>query len=175
MRDYTPHLTLIATMLATPARADSPSLAARLAHTHARFELTAKAPFAEVAPLFGALRERAWAPGWNPQFVHPVPAADTRGMVFTVSHGHMDSIWVNTELDLKNGLIQYVYVIPTKMTTLITVRLRAQAHDTRVEVEYERTALTSDANGHVQKLAEQDRASGPEWENQINAYLARKR
>ena len=38
-----------------------------LVHTQARFALTARAPFAQVAPPFGALRERVWAPDWNPQ------------------------------------------------------------------------------------------------------------
>jgi hypothetical protein len=40
-------------------------------HTREKFNLTAHASMQEVAPLFGAHKERDWAPGWNPQFVHP--------------------------------------------------------------------------------------------------------
>jgi len=164
--------TLAVAAMAGPAHAEPVE---PLAHTHEHFALVARAPFAEVAPLFGALRERDWAPDWDPQLIHPSPAADVAGMVFFVRDDRHESIWVNTRLDLERGVIQYVYVIPTKMTTLITVRLQAQARATRVEVEYERTALSRDANVHVRELARHDGASGPEWEHQINAYLKRRR
>ncbi len=114
-----------------------------------------------------------WAPGWHPQFVYPVPATDARGMVFLVGHDQRKVIWVNTQLDLKNGRTQYVYVIPDVLTTLITVQLTPEGDRTRVAVEYERTALSAEADAHVKHLAERDRDAGPEWEKQINDYLRR--
>ncbi len=93
------------------------------AHTEEKFAFTAKAPMEIVAPLFGAAKERVWSPGWNPQFVHPFPAADEAGMVFTVAHSHLRAAWVNTEFDLKSGRIQYVYVIPDALVTVITLQL----------------------------------------------------
>lgn len=48
-----------------------------------RFQLAA--PLGRVAPLFGPEGERCWAgKHWNPQFLHPQPARDTEGAVFTV-------------------------------------------------------------------------------------------
>jgi hypothetical protein len=141
-------------------------------HTEERFAFTANGPMDKVAPLFGADRERVWAPGWNPQFLHPVPAADQEGMVFTVAHDHVKAAWVNTLFDLKAGRIQYAYVIPDALVTVIDLKLTPQGSQTRVEVEYDRTALSAEADAHVQHMAEGDRRSGPEWEQQVNAYLS---
>jgi hypothetical protein len=102
-----------------------------------------------------------------------VPAADEEGMVFTVAHDHLKAAWVNTEFDLKNGRIQYVYMIPDVLVTVITLRLRPEGDHTQVEVEYDRTALSPEADAHVRHMAEGDRTSGPEWEKQVNGYLER--
>ncbi len=141
------------------------------AHTEEKFAFIANAPMEQVAPLFGADKERVWAPGWNPQFLHPAPAADEEGMVFTVAHSHLRAAWANTQFDVKNGRIQYVYMIPDAMVTVITLRLHPERDKTHVEVEYDRTALSAEADSHVRHFAEGDRASGPDWEKQINRYL----
>jgi hypothetical protein len=141
------------------------------AHTKEKFAFTAHAPMEQVAPLFGADKERVWSPGWNPQFIRPVPAADVQGMVFAVAHDHLKSVWVNTELDEKNGQVQYVYMIPDALVTVITLKLTPKENQTQVEVEYERTALSGEADGHVRLMAEQDHSAGPEWEKQVNEYL----
>lgn len=144
-------------------------------HTEERFTFLARAPMERVAPLFGADKERSWAPGWNPQFVYPVPAVDQQGMVFTVKHNHLKAAWANTAFDTKNGRFQYVYLIPDAVVTVITIQLTPQVDRTRVEVVYDRTALSAGADDDVRHMAEQDRVSGPEWEKQINEYLAASR
>lgn len=141
------------------------------AHTEEKFAFTANATMDRVVPLFGADKERAWAPKWNPQFIHPSPGADVQGMVFALAHHHQQAAWVNTEFDLANGYIQYVYVIPEVMLTMITLKVKPEGDRTHVEVEYDRTALTPDADTRVREMAAQDRVSGPEWEKQINQYL----
>jgi hypothetical protein len=140
-------------------------------HTEQAFAFTANAPMRTVAPLFGADRERAWAPGWDPTFVWPAEASDRNGMVFTVAHGHNTAVWLNTRFDPAAGSFQYAYVVPGVMATMITLNLEPEEERTRVTVEYQRTALDPNANGLVQKMAEDDRESGPEWEKQINDYL----
>jgi hypothetical protein len=143
------------------------------AHTEEKFAFRAKEPIKQVWPLFGADKERVWSPNWNPHFVHPVPANDEEGMVFTVAHDHMRSAWVNTQFDEKNGRMQYVYMIPDALVTVITLQLTAEGEETRVEVQYDRTALSPEADAHVKHLAGGDRTSGPEWEKQVNEYLAK--
>jgi len=141
-----------------------------LVHTDESFQFLAHGTLDEIAPLFGADKERVWAPGWNPQFVYPLPAPDDKepkdkeGMVFAVDHGHHRAIWLNTEFDLVNGRVTYAYVIPDAMVTLIRLRLTPAGQTTRVNVIYQRTSLSPQADEHVRRLAEGDRRSGPEWQ-----------
>ena len=93
-------------------------------------------------------------------------------MVFTIAHGQKTAVWFTPTYDLAAGLIQYAYVIPEVMTTLITVKLTPRGGWTHVAVRYERTALNAAARDVVLKMAEHDSNSGPEWETQISDYLA---
>jgi hypothetical protein len=144
------------------------------AHERSTFEFVAHGPYAQVFPLFGAEKERVWAgKEWDPTFVYPKPANDIEGAVFTVKHGHTTTVpWVNTAFDVKSGHVQYVYVIPDTLTTLIDIHLVPQdAQNTKIDVMYERTALTAGGDERVHRMAEHDRRSGPEWSQQINNYL----
>jgi hypothetical protein len=151
------------------------SIEGELVHTEESFTFMAQAPPSEVAPLFGANEERKWAPGWEPEMLYPKPASDKQGMVFTVKHGGRSAFWINTELNLRDGRVQYVYVIPETMATTITLRLSAVGNETRVEVKYERTALSVEGNASVKHMAEQDRRAETEWETQVNGYLRSKK
>jgi hypothetical protein len=145
------------------------------ARERAEFEFVAHGSYAQVFPLFGAEKERVWAgKEWAPTFVYPKPANDVQGAVFTVRHGHATDVpWVNTAFDQQSGHVQYVYVIPNTLTTLIDIHIASQdAQNTRVDVMYERTALRAGADERVRRMAEHDRKSGPEWSEQINKYLA---
>jgi hypothetical protein len=149
------------------------SVGAELAHTEQAFEFRAKAPMQVVAPLFGADKERLWATDWSPDFLWPAVAQDREGMAFTLARGRKTAIWVNTTFDLPGGRVQYVYVIPDTLVTVITLRLTPQENGTLVAVNYLRTALNAKANDLVRQMAAHDSVAGPEWEKQINAYLAR--
>jgi hypothetical protein len=66
-------------------------------HLSTSFDLVVHAPYAKTAPLFGPEGERAWAgKHWNPEFIHPQPAADIEGAVFTIQHGPYKAVWVTT-------------------------------------------------------------------------------
>jgi hypothetical protein len=157
---------------APAAPAPTPANAA-LAHVRNEFAFTVRAPYAKAAPLFGADAERAWAGDWNPKFLYPAsPPLDVPGAVFEVKHGGHHATWVCTSFDLKTGHVQYVYVVGGALATLIDIHLTARdASSTLVEVAYERTALTPEANDHVRQMGESDRDSGREWQEQIDAYL----
>ena len=146
-------------------------------HVRNEFEFTVHAPYAEVAPLFGAEKERAWAGrDWDPHFLYPQPAQDIPGAVFTIRHGHHHAYWVNTSADINGRHFQHVYVIPEAMAVLIDVRFaEPDAADTKVNVAYERTALSPEANEHVKELGKADRESGEEWGTAINDYLAKQK
>jgi hypothetical protein len=142
-------------------------------HTSEQFTFVANAFPAEVFPLLGADAERAWAPGWEPEFLWPAQPGDQAGMVFQIAHGHRMATWVNTLFDPLNGRVQYVYVVPEVVVTVITLQLHPRGADTEVVVLYERTSLSPDADSVVREMADHDRAAGPEWAGQINAHLSK--
>lgn len=141
-------------------------------HVENGFEFTVRAPYEKVFPLFGAHGEQAWAEGWDPQFLHPQPAGDIEGEVFTVSHGHKQAVWINTAFDSASGHVQYVYTIPNVQVVRIDIRFR---HDdpsaTGVKVVYERTTLTSSFNGHIREMGKKDSQSAEEWRISIEKCL----
>jgi len=158
--------------IALPALAQTPA-AHPLLHLSASFDFVVRAPFAKAAPLFGPEGERPWAGiHWSPEFIHPQPARDVEGAVFTIQHGVRKAVWVNTVFDLDAGRFQYVYFIPDLMVTVIDVHLQREVADsTKVNVVYTRTALTAEGNEHVSSMNEDDKKSGKEWEQAINDYL----
>jgi hypothetical protein len=148
-----------------------------VAHVRNEFEFTVHAPYRVAAPLFGPEGERAWGgEQWDPHFLYPQPAEDIPGAVFTVQHGHHRSYWVNTAFDFDARHVQYVYVIPDVMTTLIDIHFtETDAANFKVDVAYERTALNPEANEHVRDAGNSDRNSGKEWSTTINEYLAKQK
>ena len=147
-----------------------------LAHVRNSFSLTVHTNAKDAAALFGPEGERPWSgPEWNPQFLYPIPAKDVEGAVFTVTHGSHASTWVNTRFDVTAGHLQYVVFIPDAMVTTINVDLTAVGlSETKVVVIYERTALSPQANEHIESLGKRDAAMGPEWEDAIRKYLGKK-
>ena len=151
------------------------------AHVTNTFHFQVNAPLSQAAPLFGPEGERSWAgEHWNPEFLYPQPGSnaasgasrDIQGAVFTIQHGALASVWVNTIFDLSAGRMQYVAVIPDRMVSVVDVRLRsATAATTAVEVTYTRTALDPSLNEEVTAHGNQDRESGAEWEKAIEASL----
>jgi hypothetical protein len=141
-------------------------------HTREEFAFTVDRPVDRALPLFGAVRERDWAPDWSPDMIWPTPPVDREGMVFSVAHGEKTALWVNTVLDLAARRVQYVYVLPGIVATVITIALTGHESRTHVSVRYERTALAVEANHIVEGMAAHDRAAGPVWERQIRQYLS---
>ena len=147
-------------------------LAADLAHTREQFSFVVSAPYAEVFPLFGAHEERKWAAGFEPKFLHPVPAHDQPGMVFTTVQDGLLRVWANPTFDVATGHVQYVYWIADVMVALIDIHVaESGVQETKVEVVYERTSLRAEANQQVVHMAHADANNGPHWAEMINSYL----
>ncbi len=142
-------------------------------HVSNSFQLVVPAPFNQAATLFGPEGERCWAgEHWNPNFLHPQPAKDIEGAVFTIQHGAHKSVWVNTLFDPAGGRMQYVSFIADQLVSTIDVRLTSlNSSTTSVGVTYARTALDPTMNEEVQAKGVSDRASGPHWQTAIESYL----
>ena len=161
--------------MVTYAQAQAAAPGERL-RTSTSFSLIVHASYEKTAPLFGPEGERAWAgKHWDPQFIHPQPAHDEAGAVFTIQHGKgpLKAVWVTTEFDKEARHFQYVYFLPEIMVTVIDVRFNPIGADqTGVNVAYTRTALTAEGNEHVQAMTEDDQSSGKDWQAAIDKYLA---
>jgi hypothetical protein len=160
--------------LAQPALGQSGASASQLLRTQTAFDIVVHLPYADAAPLFGPEGERPWAgKHWDPRFLYPQPAHDEQGAVFTVHHGSVTAVWVNTLFDLEARHFQYVYFIPDIMVTTIDVRFTSSdAGSTGVHVVYTRTALTPEGDDHVATLTAADKTAGHDWQSAIDAYLA---
>lgn len=152
----------------------NPSTSEAPMHLVNSFDVQVRLPYAQAAPLFGPEGERAWASDdWNPTFIHPLPAQDREGAVFTVRHAHGKAVWVNTAFDIPGKHFQYVYFLADKLVTTIDVQFTSlDAQNTKVHVTYARTALTADHNKVVEAMAEGDKKAGPEWQSAIDKYVS---
>jgi hypothetical protein len=104
-----------------------------------------------VFPLFGPIREKDWAPGWEPQIVHPIGPQVAEGMVFTVDGGKDGTAyWIITRYDEATHRIAYANVIPGYLFNRIEIECRAAGADqTDVTVTYQHTALNDAGNEFV--------------------------
>lgn len=164
-----------AAVAATALAQSAPIAPAPLARIQTTFDFVVHAPIAQTMPLFGPEGERPWAgKHWHPKFLYPQPAADVQGAVFTIQHGPLNAVWVNTLFDKEARHFQYVYFLPGLMVTVIDVRFKPSGADsTAVNVVYTRTALTPEGNEHVKTMSEDDKTAGPDWEHAIEAYLSK--
>jgi hypothetical protein len=163
-----------AALFAASTLCQSSASSPQLLRTQTAFDVVVHLPYAEAAPLFGPEGERPWAgKHWDPQFLYPQPAHDEQGAVFTVHHGPVTAVWVNTLFDLEARHFQYVYFIPDIMVTTIDVRFTPTAStSTQVHVTYTRTALTTEGNDHVATFTDTDKTAAHDWQQSIDAYLA---
>ena len=137
-------------------------------HKQSTFAFDVPFAMSRVAPLFGGDGERAWAKGWNPDFIYPRPARDVPGAVFSVAHGKHSSTWLTTIYDLKAGHIQHVSFIAGSTVTLWDIRLKANGEAaTHVEVTYQRTALDQTKRDEVQERSSPDAHTGDTWRKAI--------
>ena len=131
---------------------------------------------ADVAPLFGPVREAEWAPDWSPRFIHPAQGLQCEGAVFTTTTSHgRDRVWLLTAYDVTNGRVEYVVVTPAFTADEIKIRVVPDGEQhCKATITYRRSALAPEGNEEVAKLdahwAEEQRIH---WETAINEALAK--
>ena len=166
-----------ASAMSTPSFGQTANVSEQCVRTKTSFDLTVHASYDETAPLFGPEGERPWAgKHWDPQFIYPRPARDEEGAVFTVQHGPVSAVWVNTVFDVEGRHFQYAYFIAGLMVTTIDVRFNpVDVANTQVHVVYTRTAPAPEGNEHVTAMTEGDHRAGKEWQEAIDTYLANRK
>lgn len=145
-----------------------------------RFERSAtiilNGPLEQVFPLFGPIREKEWADGWNPEIIHGAGDDVEEHMVFkTVSHFHEESdyVWTVSKYMPDRAFIEYT-VISGERIWFITVKCDKDPapRTTRAEITYTITGLTENGNSIGEKaLQEMFARDLKDWEEAINFYL----
>ncbi len=135
-------------------------------------------PLATVFPLFGAVREKDWAEGWDPQLVYSTTGLLDEHMVFRTRTEYpeeeSDKTWVVSKLDTERALVEYT-VFSSARLYWITVRCREndEGRGTLAEVTYTFTALTEAGEALIRKAARDMYARDLEdWDADINRYLS---
>jgi Polyketide cyclase / dehydrase and lipid transport len=132
--------------------------------------LTVALPPDQAFHLFTPRGEQDWVPQWRPTFPIPADDATTPGTVFE-THAHGQTItWVVVDRTWGRR-IRYVRVIPHANAGTVTVTLDDADGQSDVTVTYELTALTDDANQHLQEFAERYPAFLQSWQDAIAASL----
>jgi hypothetical protein len=110
-------------------------------------------PPTDAIALFTPTGERAWAPGWNPQFPAPVLDDTEPGTVFQTDHAGRRSTWTVTRCDPATT-IAYATTTPGDRAGLVTVACAPGEADTTIAtVSYDLTALTPEANADLDRFA----------------------
>lgn len=126
-------------------------------------------PLRDTFPLFTPEGERAWVPGWEPEYLHPLQPSDTVGTVFRTQHHGEETLWLVLQYDPGAGLASYGRFSPE--SRIGTVQVRCEAVDsshTQVTVTYALTALSAHGTGVLTALtSDRYAAMMAEWREAI--------
>jgi len=127
-----------------------------------------------VFPLFGPIREKEWAHGWEPEILYcSENVLVEEHMIFqTASHDKEEKFtWIITQYQPEKYLIEYT-VSTQERVWFIHVSCKDQNNTTEVTVSYTYTGLTAEGNRkNEQALKRMYSDNLKDWEEAINYYL----
>ena len=130
------------------------------------------APPERAFGMFTPLGERAWAQGWDPEFLHPLDGEACEGSVFITRAGSVETIWTTIAHDPPRRAA-YSRVTPGLHAVVVEVRLRpSEDGGTLADVSYAFTAFTPAGNDAVAEMLDGFGGWMEEWETSINRALA---
>jgi hypothetical protein len=130
------------------------------------------APLARVFPMFTALGEKTWAPGWEPELLS---GREERGSVFRTVHGSRETTWIVVDYRPTEGLVSYARLAHGSNMGLVDVRCHAAPDGgTEVSVRYTLTGLSAKGQTFVAEFLDPARYGRmiEEWRVSISAALA---
>ena len=139
--------------------------------------ITLNAPLESVFPLFGPIREKEWAAGWEPQLLYPTSDSLEEHMVFkTQSHHHglePDYTWTLSKYHPEQAFIEYTVFTPERLWRIsVQCRHGVVGETTEAEITYTFTGLTERGNAmNARALELMYRRELKDWEEAINHYL----
>jgi hypothetical protein len=130
------------------------------------------APLERVLPLFTALGEKAWAPGWEPEILS---GREERGSVFRTVRDGRETTWIVVEYRPAEGRASYARLAQGSNMGLVDVRCTAAAGGgTEVSVRYTLTGLDAQGRAFVGEFLQPQQYGRmiDEWRVLVSAALA---
>jgi hypothetical protein len=164
--------TVVATLAAQTNQPDSKPVfhAKAISHTGT---IRLAGPVEKVFPLFGPVREKDWAPGWDPEIIYPTGSEVAEGMVFRTRDKSGETFWVITHFDAAQHVIAYANVTPGYIVNRIHIHCRpVSANETDCSVTYAYVALSEHANNFIDHMDDKAYAAKMQhWQEAINHRL----
>ena len=141
-------------------------------------QITVDAPLNQAFALFGPVREKDWAEGWDPELIDPTDELVQERMVFTTqSHfgqEEPDDVWIVSTYSLGDAFIEYTVFCHEHVHWIeVVCEETADGTKTRAEITYTYLGLTDRGNSlskvTLDLVFERDLR---DWEEAINHYLA---
>jgi hypothetical protein len=134
------------------------------------------APIEKTFPLFGPIREKEWAAGWEPQIIYSTNSEVEEHMIFRTNGGYHqgegDYLWVVTQFKPTDFFVEYT-VSTSNRIWFISVKCEPNDKKTNVTVTYIYTGLNDQGNELNKAALERMYAHNlKDWEEAINYYLA---
>ena len=127
-----------------------------------------------VFPLFGPIREKEWAEGWDPEILYRSGNVLVEEHMIFQTHAHPDEgkyTWVITQYQPEKYLIEYT-VSTHERIWFIRVSCQDRKETTEVTVSYTYTSLTAEGNQKNEQALKRMYAQNlKDWEEAINYYL----
>jgi hypothetical protein len=128
----------------------------------------------KIFPLFGPVREKEWAAGWNPEIIYPLTVDVEKNMVFQTKGKHSGEekyTWVISTFNPKNYQIEYT-VSTSERIWLIQVQCEANELKTKATITYTYTALSPIGNERNKEALKKMFSNNlKDWQEAINYYL----
>ena len=108
---------------------------------------------ADALPWFTPEGERAWAPDWIPEYLHPPDGALRAGLAFSTRAGGELTHWLLLSYDPARGRAEYVRMVPDSRIGTVVVECAAVGSGaTDVTVTYQLTAVSEHGNAVLDAL-----------------------
>jgi hypothetical protein len=136
--------------------------------------ITLNSTIENVFPLFGPVREKDWAAGWEPEIIFPQDEDVALHMIFKTKsrfQNENDYTWIITQFNPEKYLIEYT-VSTTDRVWFITVQCEANKSKTNATISYTFTGLSPEAHQRNQEsLSKMYAHDLKDWADEINFYL----
>ncbi len=134
----------------------------------------------EVFPLFGAIEEKKWAHGWQPEVIYPPDQNFCENMIFKTQPSDLFSgeednyLWVVSKFQPEKYIVSYI-VKSEERIWLISISCKSGlVNSTIAKVTYTFTGLSEKGNvmnkKHLEYIFEEDLQ---DWQTAINDYLSK--